>query len=152
MVVRERRPPVHKVWTKEHRSIDQDPGQLYFATIDPPQVTATRPFDAAVIAAIDDDFLAANHEALRRYTSDGRERAVVGLTGRPDALAALGEQVFVGYRTHGAAQPLAVYRRSDLAPVGIVGGVIDVRGVWPLAEGRLLVLTGDRLRIVRASN
>jgi len=145
LVARERRPTYHAQWDEHSRSTNEDPGKLYFARLDSPKITKTINFDPAHVAAAGDDFVAANHEWLRRYDREGNELASVALGGRPDALVALGDRVIVGSRTG----PLVIYQLSDLTPQRTVP-LTGVVALWPIAPDRLLVLDeANRLHVVQ---
>ena len=144
LVARERRPTYHARWDEHVRTTDQAPGKLYFARTDAPAITQTVAFDAAVVAVAGDDFLAANHDWLRRYDRDGRELAAVRIAEAPGALVALGDRVIVGSRTG-----LTMYRLSDLAPQR-TAPITGLVAMWPLPPDRLLVLDDkNRLRVVQ---
>ena len=145
LVARERRPSYHAHWDEHTRTTNQDPGRLYFALVDSPRIVKTVDFDAAQVAAAGDDFLAANHQWLRRYDREGKELAAVRLADYPMALVALGDRAIVASRDGG----LAIYRLSDLAPQRTIA-LAGVVGLWPIASDRLLVLDDkNRLRVVQ---
>lgn len=148
LVARERRPTYHARWDEHVRTTNQDPGKLYFARTDAPQIIKTVAFDAARVASAGDDFLAANHEWLRRYDREGRELAAVRLAEAPDAVVALGDRAIVGSRT----APLAIYRLSDLVPQR-TAPITGVVALWPLPPDRLLVLDDkNHLRVVQLTS
>lgn len=148
LVARERRPTYHGQWDKHRRTTNQDPGKLYFALVDSPRIVKTVDFDAAQVAAAGDEFLAANHEWLRRYDREGKELAAVRIPEFPSALVALGDRAIVASR----GGSLAIYRLSDLAPQRTLA-LAGVVGLWPLPNDQLLVLDDkNHLRVVQLTS
>jgi hypothetical protein len=144
LVARERRPTYHAHWDEHSRTTNQDPGKLHIALVDSPRIFKTVDFDAAHVAAAGDDFLAANHQWLRRYDRDGNQLASVALGDRPDALVALGDRAIVAN-----SDALAIYRMSDLVPQRTIA-LTSVVGLWPLPPDRLLILDDkNHLRLVQ---